>query len=172
MTLVNKITQVLGVRFYDTPSVYCIVFTTGSQVSFSHRLSPMVSSTSPYPPFPSCNHHTSICVYELSFFVLNLFTFFLALFLTTRTIHVVLGGLRHCFNKGKKDGTKWIQVPLRSQFDVVSLAGIPRRIMLKTWIQQSCSCTVCFQSQQLLDFLSLIWSSGSLKSRCGLASSN
>lgn len=82
-----------------------------------------------------------------------------------------LGGIRHCFNEGKKDGTKRIRVLLRSQFDAVSLAGVSRRIMLKTWMQQSCSSAVCFQSQQLLLFLPLLWPIGSWKSWCGLTSS-
>ena len=53
VTSVNKIIQVSGVQFYNTSSVYYIVFTTPSQVSFHHHLSPPLYPLLPLPhPFP------------------------------------------------------------------------------------------------------------------------
>ena len=43
--------------------LYC-VFTTPSQVSFHHHLSPFILFYLPPHPSPSGNHHTVICVYE------------------------------------------------------------------------------------------------------------
>ena len=60
------------------------VFTTQSQVSFHHHLSPLYPLLPPLPPFPSGNHHTVcfLCLWGFwGFFSLNPFTFFFSLLL-------------------------------------------------------------------------------------------
>ena len=70
VTLLNKITEVSDIQFHNTSSVYC-VFTTPSQASFHHHLSPLYPLLSlPNGPFhlvtphlsewpPSINQHTT-----------------------------------------------------------------------------------------------------------------
>ena len=63
MTLVNKFIQVSGVQFYNTSSVYCIVYSP-PQVKSSIIIYPSLpSSTSPSSPFPYGSHCTVVCVY-------------------------------------------------------------------------------------------------------------
>ena len=56
------------------------VFTTPSQVSFHHHLSPTLPSSSHPPPFPSGIHHAVVCRYEgflfVCLFLIDPFTLF------------------------------------------------------------------------------------------------
>nr|KAF6369163.1 hypothetical protein mMyoMyo1_010551 [Myotis myotis] len=67
VTLVNKIIQVSGAHFYNTSTVHCIVFTSPSQVSIHHNVSPVCSSTSLHPSSAGQSPQMSVSM-SFSFF--------------------------------------------------------------------------------------------------------
>ena len=57
VSLVNTIIYISGVQLHETSSVYCMVLSTPSQVSFHHHLSPFTLLYLPHP-LPSAHPHT------------------------------------------------------------------------------------------------------------------
>ena len=69
VTLLNKFIWVSSVKFYDTSSIYCIVCLPPKvkSPSITMYLTIFTFCPSSHPPFPSSNHHTVVCIYELLF---------------------------------------------------------------------------------------------------------
>ena len=68
VTLVNEIIHVSGIQFYNTSSVYCIVYSSTKVKSPFVTIYPPFSSSTSLTHFPSSNHNTVVSVYEAFLF--------------------------------------------------------------------------------------------------------